>query len=561
MTDRGTGPYRRLAGQMLVVLLAFGLVPLVVMGLAGFAAQRTAVETRMRNVLEAMVKNRRATVELFLEEKRRQLDLVAAALPVDELQRPQVIETIRDQMRSEHGAIVDLGLIDDTGRHVAYVGPYKLQDVNYSGEPWFEQVMVRGHYESDIFMGFRRFPHMVMAVKKRESGRVWILRATIDTDQLSELVREGGLESGADVFVLNRAGEYQTRYSEEHRLMERADIPVPPLHSGVRVTDVTDGRPREFMATAWLRGDAWVLVARQRVPGFLTLVGSSPLVTIAFALGLLIVPPLSLLVARHRLSQIRALERERAELYQSVAQSEKMATVGRMAASVAHEINNPLAIIQEQVGVLVDGLSDGGDGISTSELTDRLGKIAAQVKRGRGVTHRLLGFSRRLGPGVEPVAVGEALNETVAFLAKEAEASHIRIVRAYDPDVPIIRSSVAQMQQVFLNLINNAIDAIRSDGEIRLHVTRAGEGVEVTVADNGPGIPEHLLDRVFDPFFSTKTGERQNAGLGLAICRETMTGLGGRIGVESRIGEGTRFTAWFPLTPPAERDSRQQGTS
>ena len=207
-TDRGSGPYRRLAGQMRLVLLAFGLVPLTTMGLAGFAAQRTAVETRMRNVLEAMVKNRRATVELFLEEKRRQLELVAAALPVADLVKPRVIEAMRDGLRSEHGGIVDLGVIDDSGRHVAYVGPYKLQDLDYSGQPWFEQVMVRDHYESDIFMGYRRFPHIVMAVKKREGGRTWILRATIDTDLLSDLVREGGLESGADVFVLNRAGEY-----------------------------------------------------------------------------------------------------------------------------------------------------------------------------------------------------------------------------------------------------------------------------------------------------------------------------------------------------------------
>lgn len=551
MTDRGSGPYRRLANQMLLVLLAFGLVPLLVMGLAGFAAQLNAVEVRTRNVLEAMVKNRRATIELFLEEKQRQLELLAAALPVSELGKPQVVEALRDQLRADHGAIVDLGLIDDTGRHVAYVGPYSLQDADYSDQPWFEQVMVRGHYESDIFMGFRRFPHMVMAVKKRENGRVWILRATIDTDQLSDLVREGGLESGADVFILNRAGEYQTRYSEEHRLMERADLPVPPLHSGVRVVDSADRGSREFIATVWLRNDNWVLVARQRVPGFVALVVSSPIVTIVFALGLLAVPPLSMFVARHRLGQIRALERERAELYQSVAQSEKMATIGRMAASVAHEINNPFAIIQEQVGVLVDGLTDEG-GVPESELRERLRKIEAQIRRGRGVTHRLLGFSRRLGPGVEPVDVAEALNETVNFLAKEAEASKIRIVRDYDKDAPLIRSSVAQMQQVFLNLINNAIDAVGREGEIRLTVRREGDGVEVGVADNGPGIPDALRDRVFDPFFSTKTGSTHNSGLGLAICRETMLALGGRIDIDTSVGRGTRFITWFPAAPPGE---------
>ena len=553
---RGSGsPYRRLAGQMLLVLLAFGLLPLVVMGLAGFAAQRTAVETRTRNVLEAMVKNRRATIELFLEEKLRQLELVAAALPVAELARPAVLEMLREKMWREHGAIIDLGVIDDAGRHVAYAGPYDLQDRDYSTQPWFDQVMVRGRYESDVFMGFRRFPHMVMAVRKREAGRDWILRATIDTDQLSELVREGGLEAGADVFILNLAGEYQTRYSEAHRLMERADIEVPPLHSGVRVAARKIGRQREVVASAWLRGDAWVLVARQRVPGTSALLASSPLVTVVFLLGLLAVPPLSLLVARHRLTQIRALEKERAALYESVAQSEKLATIGRMAASVAHEINNPLAIIQEQVGVMTDCLADSGCTLSPEELRERLQKVNAQVQRGRKVTHRLLGFSRRLSPDVEPVDVAEALNETVLFLAKEAEASNIGIVRDFDPSVPLIRTSLSLMQQVFLNLLNNAIDAVGHDGEVRLSVQRDRDVVEVKVADNGPGIPERLRERIFEPFFSTKTGSTHNAGLGLAICRETMLSLGGEIAVASETGRGTTFTLRFPIERAGEPPS------
>jgi len=556
---RKASPYRRLAGQMLVVLLAFGLVPLIAMGLTGFLAQRSALETRTRNVLEAMLKNRRATVELFLEEKLRQLEVVAAALPVAELTTQAVLEALRDQMQREHGAIIDLGLIDDTGRHVAYEGPYNLEDRDYSAQPWFQQVTVHGRYESDVFMGFRRFPHMVMAVKKREAGRDWILRATIDTDRLSELVREGGLESGADVFVLNRAGEYQTRYSEDHRLMERADMQVPPLHSGVRVERRGAGRGKELVATAWLRGEAWVLVARQRVPGLAAVVAASPQVVIVFLLGLLLVPPLSLLVARYRLGQIRSLENERAALYESVAQSEKMATVGRMAASVAHEINNPLAIIQEQVGVLTDCLAEGDCAVPRDELLVRLQKINAQVQRGRKVTHRLLGFSRRLGPDIEPVDLAAALDETVAFLAKEAEALNIVITRDFDADVPLVRTSLSQVQQVFLNLLNNAIDAVGHDGEVGLSVRREGDGAEVRIADNGPGIPEHLQERIFEPFFSTKTGTAHNAGLGLAICHEAMLSLGGQITLVSKAGQGTTFTLRFPPSPGGEPRPEARG--
>lgn len=546
MPEPRRNPYLRLRGQMFLVLLCFGLVPLLAMGIAGSLQNRRAMETRMRSVLESMVKNRKVTVELFLEETMRQLELVTATFSVEQLSNPLFLELLRNQLQSKGGAIVDLGLLADNGRHVAYVGPYKLRDLVYSGEPWFEQVMVLGRYQSDIFLGFRRFPHMIMAVKKRQGGREWILRATIDTDLLSVLVREGGLESGADVFILNRTGEYQTRYSDEHRLMEKADIDPIPLHSGVRVVEERHNGRRDFLATVWLRGESWVLVARQQVPGLSALANADSSVTWLLLLGLVAVPLLSYVIARHRLKQIRALETERAALYESVAQSQKMAAIGRFAAGVAHEINNPLAIIQAQVGVLSDVVAEGPDLPHATEFKERIAKIEAQVERGRKVTHRLLGFSRRVGPEPEPVNVAAALDETISFVEKELEACRIRIIREYNPEVPVVRSNLAQMQQVFLNLINNALDAIGHDGELRLVVQCTDGEVLVKVTDTGPGIPSKDLDRIFEPFFSTKSGDKQHTGLGLAICQEIIRGLGGRIGVESAPGQGTVFSVWFP---------------
>jgi len=552
MPEPHKNPYRRLRGQMFLVLLCFGLIPLITIRIAGSLEYRKAAAARARSALESMVKNRKVTVELFLEETMRQLELLTAASSVEQLSNPQFLESLRTQMQSRGVAIVDLGLLADNGRHVAYVGPYKLQGLDYSSQPWFEQVMVLGRYQSDIFLGYRRFPHMIMAVKKRQGGRDWILRATIDTDLLSGLVREGGLESGADVFILNRAGEYQTRYSDEHHLMEKADVSPIPLHSGVRLAEERHNGRRELVATVWFPGDSWVLVARQQVPGQSGLLDAHSLVTWLSLLGLVVVPVLSHVIARHRLKQIQGLEAERAGLYESVAQSQKMAAIGRLAAGVAHEINNPLAIIQAQVGVLSDIVTENPDLAHVAEFKDRIAKVEAQVERGRKVMRRLLGFSRRVGPELEPVNVVAALDETVSFVEKDLEASRIRIVREYGSDVPIIRSNLAQMQQVFLNLINNALDAIREDGELRLLVRCADGDVVVKVADTGPGIPEKDLARVFEPFFSTKSGDKQHTGLGLAICQEIMRGLGGRISVESSPGTGTVFSVRFPQE--AERE-------
>ena len=520
MRDQSESPYRRLRARMFLVLAAFGLVPLLGMAVAGMTAERRALEVRTGNVLEAMTKNRAATVNLFLEEKMRQLDLLAAGLPFDDLATPAVLERLRNEMQRQAGAIVDLGVITADGRQVTYIGPYDLTNRDYHEQPWFEQVMVRGRYQSDIFTGFRRFPHAIIVVRHNTGGRDFLLRATLDTDVLSRLVREGGLESGADVFILNARGEYQTQYPERHRLMEKADLPTPPRHSGVRVARLSvAGRP-EFVATAWLAGDAWVLVARQPVPGLGDVVRSGSPVVWASVLGLTLVPLLAYLIARHGLRQIRSLEEERAHLYESVAQSEKLAAIGRLAATTAHEINNPLAIIDAQVGLLRDTLGAGEEPPDWKEFDDRLRKVAGQVERGKSVTHRLLGFSRRLGPQVGPVDVAAALEETVSFVEKEAESARgIRILRDYGPEIPPVRSNLGQMQQVFLNVINNALDAVGHDGDVRLSIGCARGGVEVKISDSGRGIAESDLERIFEPFYSTKEGEARHCGLGLAVCR------------------------------------------
>ncbi len=541
-------PYTRLRQQMLTVLLLFGLSPLLAMGVAGFLANREEAESRTRQVLEAMVRNRKATLELFLEARLDALATAAASQPVSALASASGLERAYQLLPRGGGGFVDLALLDAKGRPLAYTGPYGPPP-SEAAAPWLEEANVLGRYQGDVFLGAGRFPHVVLAVARREAGELHVLRATLDASVLGALVSEGGSESAADVFVLNRAGEYQAALDATIRPLSRADLAPPPLHPDVRLSEVARDGGREIVATTWLRHDRWVLVARQRLPGFLGGLRAHPTVLVVFLAGLAAVAPLSLLVVRRRLRQILALETERSALLESFAQSQKMATIGRLAATVAHEINNPLAVIHAQAGVMSDCL-DGAATPFANDFSERLKKIEAQVERGRTVTHRLLGFSRRVGSDLEPVDLQGALEEAVGFVEKETEASGTRFVRNYQLDVPLVRTSLAQVQQVFLNLVNNAVDALGGQGEVVLTIRGGEEGVAVTISDNGPGIPEKTLRHLFEPFYSTKGGD--HAGLGLAICREIMQNLGGDIEVESRAGQGTTFTLRFPLAAPED---------
>jgi two-component system NtrC family sensor kinase len=219
-----------------------------------------------------------------------------------------------------------------------------------------------------------------------------------------------------------------------------------------------------------------------------------------------------------------------------------------MAANVAHEINNPLQIIGDQAGWL-DELLDEEDPASlknTEEYRTAFAKIKAQVKRASTITHRLLGFSRSTDGLKAPANINTLVEETVSFLEKEAANHRIAIRRNLDPALPAITTDSAQLQQVFLNILNNAFDAIGNDGAVTISTSRGGGQLAVEFADNGPGLSEEGLKKVFEPFFTTKKAG-SGTGIGLAISYSIVERLGGGIEVRNGRQGGCVFRVHFPL--------------
>lgn len=235
---------------------------------------------------------------------------------------------------------------------------------------------------------------------------------------------------------------------------------------------------------------------------------------------------------------------QRKALAQQVMQSERLAAVGRLAAGVAHEINNPLAVIGEIAGFLQDLLADDpaidGETLKT-EIRESLPKITRQVQRCRSVTFRLLNFSRKSAVRVELADVNAALEEILPFLEKEAALASVVLHRDYDAALPRVQIEEMQLQEILVNLITNALQAIgkRGHGNIWIGTGRQGNRVTVTIRDDGPGIAEEVRDRLFDPFVTSKP-QGQGTGLGLSICYGIVKRYDGEITVES-AGAGTAF--------------------
>jgi signal transduction histidine kinase len=217
-----------------------------------------------------------------------------------------------------------------------------------------------------------------------------------------------------------------------------------------------------------------------------------------------------------------------------------------LAAGVAHEINNPLGGILALTSLAVEDLPD--------DHPDRrsLEEVVRQAERCRDIVRGLLEFSRQSEMHMEVVDVSRVLEDTVGLIGKQAAFFNVRLVREWAPDLPHIVADRSQLQQVFLNLIVNAVQAMEERGTLTIRTAHdADEGVvEIAFSDTGHGIPPDAIDRVFDPFFSTKQGG-QGTGLGLAIAYGIVTRHRGTIGVRSRVGHGTTFTIRLPLPGPA----------
>ena len=257
---------------------------------------------------------------------------------------------------------------------------------------------------------------------------------------------------------------------------------------------------------------------------------------------------------------------ERLQLQEDLIQTERLAAIGKMAAGVAHEINNPLTIIETVAGVMEDLLDDGGGGCpgeTAAELREAIAKIYHHTKRCTSITHNLLGFARRTTGVSSDVSVTEVLDRSLELLRPDANRISLRVVRHYAAGVPRVRTDPQLLEQIFVNLLKNAMDAIEEkrprqaviDLSVSLLEDPGDDSMRVaaTVRDNGVGIPEAALSQVFDLFYTSKPAGK-GTGLGLSIVYNILRKLGGEVRVESEAGKGSSFTVLLPLSKEAPAD-------
>jgi two-component system NtrC family sensor kinase len=250
---------------------------------------------------------------------------------------------------------------------------------------------------------------------------------------------------------------------------------------------------------------------------------------------------------------------ETRRLQEHLIQSEKLSAIGQLIAGVAHELNNPLASV---LG-FADFLVEGGD--APAGLAEPLRVIQQEAQRAASIVKNLLTFARRQERERQRLAIGLILARTVALLKNQLLSLRVEVALTVDPDLPEIQGGPSQLQQVFVDLVNNSAQAIaatgRADGgHVTIHARRWLDGVAVDVADDGPGIAAELQERIFEPFFTTKS-EGEGTGLGLAICQGIVKEHGGRLTLRSDAGHGATFTVELPAAAEAPAATALPGQS
>lgn len=550
--------YRSLRRRIMAITLVVSIAPLLTLGAVIYHQYVKVFESRIEDQIRHLARSQANAVDVFLNDRTTLLAILVATRSFEELGDQARLDALFDVItRSADGlGLVDLGVIDGAGRQVAYAGPFALKGLDYSREPWFRETMSRGRYISDVFTGFRQLPHFIIAIRGHSVQGPWIMRATIDSQVFNRLVRSVRVGESGDAYIVNPQGFLQTEARLAGQVLDHS--PLTPQRFGQEATVIRtpaqNGATR-YVAGAWLTSKDWLLIVSQDSADQInSLIRTRETEILIILLGCLAIVIATVVTTRSIVSRLEDADRDLNELNAQLLQRDKMAALGKMAAGIAHEINNPLAVIGEKAGWMRDLLDDAAfqDNPVRAELLASVDKIENHVERARKITHRMLGFARRMEPRLDDVDVNRVLGETVELLQNHARVNDIRIELDLADDLPIIASDQSQLQQVFLNLLNNAIDAIGKDGVIACATRRQDSEIRVTVTDNGPGIaPEHL-PRIFDPFFTTKEPGR-GTGLGLAISFQIIEKMGGRLLLENAAPRGTLATVILPVVIPGPK--------
>jgi two-component system NtrC family sensor kinase len=550
--------YRPLRRNIILIVIFVSYLPLIAVSSGILLQVYTSYREKVRIHLETLVKKHKQNIDHFLQERQSNILFLADVYPYDYLSDSTNLSELLKKLRGLYGHVfTDIGVVGADGRQVSYAGPFRLESARYDAADWFQAAIQNDSYTSDVFKGLRDLPHFIVTVRKETNGQPWILRATVDFLAFNDVVENILIGQTGFAHIINRLGELQTRTAGRPVPDKRAYLHLFKNTGQSETDDIRFGTRKDehgddlFYVAGMLKDNQWALIFQQdKKDALRDFFRTRNTILLAFGLGGIAIATMAMVLSGRMVARIAAADREKKLMNKQIVESGHLASLGELAAGIAHEINNPVAIMVEEAGWIEDLLEDEdfGESENLEEFKRALTQIRKQGIRARDITHKLLSFARRSDSRMDRVDVNDLIKDIVGLSSQQAKYNNVEIQTHLVDSLPAIWASQTELQQVLINLINNAIDAMeKKGGTIAVQTWRSSpDRVRISVRDDGPGIPEANLKRIFEPFYTTKPVGK-GTGLGLSICYGIINTMGGEIVVESRVGEGTCFEVSLPV--------------
>jgi len=540
--------YDELKRRYIVRLLLTYIAPLLIIILFSYFQYRALDNESRKLHLKAIAENQSNTLNLFLMERivnlRNLIDDPQIQIPPE----TGTLEKYLNKLIRNSESFVDIGFFDSAGVQTTYVGPYSFLEMrNYSFEDWYINLKQtpEDYIITDIYLGFRQRPHFTIAVNRIIKNQYVVLRATLDPGRIYDYMRSLEGAGEIDIYIVNREGDYQLVTPRIGTTMDASHF-IPPIEPRLGTARTKFESETYSIAYSWLKTADWALIvqpSRSELRGIFT--GFYLTITILSFIVVLI----TVLLIIHRSSQMVKMQMETDKTRAQLEHASKLASVGELAAGIAHEINNPLAVINEEAGLIKDLMNpEFGTPEEPDNLTGHLDIIQSSVFRCRDITHKLLRFVRKSDIKLKTYDLNKIIDEVVdGLLGAEMSVSNITIERRYADDLPQILTDRNQLQQVILNIINNSVDAFEGRaGTISFQTSIENECLAIAITDTGKGMASAQLKKIFMPFYTTKEVGK-GTGLGLSVSYGIIKSLGGSIEVQSVHGMGSTFTIKLPV--------------
>lgn len=546
--------YNKIWGIGILVLGMAALVPLIAVLIINYQLIQKSVDLEFALRTERLTSNARSAVTFFLEERLNALRFTVNEIEYTQLTNSEALSEVLRNIKLGFGGLSDLSVISPSGTQIAYAGPFSFEGRNYSDQKWFIECRKNNYYVSEIFRGYRDVPHIIIAVKSyREDNTFFILRATLETERLIQTLTSYETGKHADIFLVNRSGIIQTPSKHYGNIFEPLTLlPIPKYSPGTQTATVSDGQGQSIAGYAFISTQIadtpFILMVIKQKEGMMG-VWDDLFSNISWfvAICVIVIFIVITITCTFMVNKMFLADKSKAETLTLVEQNNQLASIGQLAAGVAHEINNPLALINETAGYIKDLFVIAKKYQQDDELIENIDAILEAVERCGRITGQLLGFSRKFDIRIQKIKLKEIITDVLAFHNKEAEYRNINVnVDMPEEDIEI-ESDRGKLQQILLNLVNNAFQALNDGCWLEITAERDGlDSAVISISDNGCGMPEEVLPKIFEPFFTTK--ERGvGTGLGLAITSGLIKKLHGEISVKSKQNEGTTFTITLPI--------------